>query len=148
MWQRRRLVESAEVLLWKKRRGEEKATVPCVSTKRKCSIACGDSCTLTTASISGSTSTLSTRPRFDPRSLKFCQAESAPLSVTAHRRTTAATQVLPPLPSVYSGALGMTSRLVLCLGDLFIPDRAPVSGIHACIIPHADVFRTRTFPQR
>ena len=32
-------------------------------------------------------------------------------------------------PGAY--VVGMTSRIVLCLGDLFIPDRVPVSGATA-----------------
>ena len=43
---------------------------------------------------------------------------------------------IPPL----HGEVGMTSRLVLCLGDLFIPDRAPVSSI----LPAAEVCDTNT----
>ena len=42
---------------------------------------------------------------------------------------------IPPL----HGEVGMTSRLVLCLGDLFIPDRAPVSSIlHGTEVCDAD----------
>jgi len=42
---------------------------------------------------------------------------------------------IPPL----HGEVGMTSRLVLCLGDLFIPDRAPVSSIlHATEVCDTD----------